>query len=61
MTRREAMTAGLNEYTTGKPCIAGHTGMRWTSSGGCKECITATRHVLAREYQQAKAARLANQ
>lgn len=40
-TRREAADAGERKYYTGKPCIHGHSGWRYTASGICCECNSA--------------------
>ena len=39
MRRIEAKALGLTTYDGGKPCVHGHTGGRYTSSGSCAECI----------------------
>jgi len=38
MTRTEALNAGLKRYTTGNPCLRGHNGERFVSTGGCVAC-----------------------
>jgi len=47
-TRREAAEAGESKYYTGKPCIHGHLGYRYTSSGICCACNVAN----ARKYNK---------
>lgn len=37
-TRRQAAEAGEKKYYTGRPCIHGHDGPRYTSSGICCAC-----------------------
>lgn len=37
-TRKQAAQAGENKYYTGKPCINGHDGPRYVSSGICCKC-----------------------
>lgn len=37
-TRRDAAEAGESKYYTGRPCINGHSGFRYTSSGICCAC-----------------------
>lgn len=37
-TRRQAAEAGENKYYTGKPCVHGHDGPRYTASGICCKC-----------------------
>lgn len=39
MTRKEARTQGLKFYNTGEPCVNGHYADRYTSNGGCVECL----------------------
>ncbi len=38
MKRREAKLAGLEKYSTGKPCKNGHMAERYTVNGTCVEC-----------------------
>lgn len=38
--RDAAQAAGQLKYSTGQPCKHGHTAQRWTSTGGCLECVT---------------------
>jgi hypothetical protein len=38
MKRREAAAIGLVHYYTGKPCIKGHIGPRYTNGGACVAC-----------------------
>jgi hypothetical protein len=40
ITRREAHAKGLKRYYDGSTCLRGHTGERFTSSGGCIACQT---------------------
>lgn len=42
MERKEAMSLGLNTFTTGRPCVNGHLAFRYTSSGSCSECINGS-------------------
>lgn len=37
--RLAAAQAGRRRYVTGNPCKHGHVAERFTSSGGCVECI----------------------
>lgn len=39
VTRAEAREMGLPRYFTGKPCPHGHVAERFTSGGGCRECL----------------------
>ena len=39
MERPEARAAGLNTYSTGRPCKNGHNTYRYTQSGTCAACI----------------------
>lgn len=39
MTRAEAHNAGMKKYFTGEPCRNGHTSKRYTSTGGCVQCV----------------------
>lgn len=39
ISRQDAIRAGLMHYYTGKPCRNGHQSHRYTTTGGCKECI----------------------
>lgn len=39
ITRRDAITAGLNKYFTGIPCKNQHLTFRYTTSGACSGCI----------------------
>jgi hypothetical protein len=50
ISRKAAHAAGLKRFYTGKPCIQGHLGERYTSSGNCIECVTyrtPNKHVVA--------------
>lgn len=38
-TRQDAAAAGHKRYFPGTPCKHGHTAERFTSSGGCVECV----------------------
>ena len=40
-TRRQAADAGESKYFTGRPCIHGHVGPRYTASGICCACNVA--------------------
>ena len=37
-TRRDAISAGMKRYFTGKQCISGHIAERLVANGGCLEC-----------------------
>lgn len=37
-TRKQAATAGEKKYYTGRPCINGHDGPRYTATGICCKC-----------------------
>lgn len=39
MKRKEAKSAGLKKYNTGKPCSKGHFSDRYTTTGQCVECL----------------------
>ena len=39
MSRDEALQAGRKRYFTGLPCRRGHLAERYTSMGGCVECV----------------------
>lgn len=39
ITRKQAVEAGEKTYYTGVPCRNGHTAVRYTVSGSCKDCI----------------------
>lgn len=39
MTRRQAINARERRYYTGQPCVHGHLALRYTSTGGCYECL----------------------
>jgi hypothetical protein len=39
LSRAEAKRQGLRYYDTGRPCRRGHMAWRYTSSGGCSDCI----------------------
>lgn len=39
IARKDAIALGFTVYRTGKPCIAGHTGWRYTKTGGCIDCL----------------------
>lgn len=39
MSRDAARGLGLKLYRTGLPCVAGHIGWRYTSTGGCLTCM----------------------
>lgn len=38
MTRKEAISKGLLNYSTGKPCLKGHPPLRSTRTGACVHC-----------------------
>ena len=38
LTRADAKLLALKMYRTGRPCHQGHTGFRYTSTGGCVAC-----------------------
>jgi hypothetical protein len=38
-SREEAHAAGLKRFYTGKPCHKGHDCERYTSTGGCCDCV----------------------
>lgn len=40
ITRKDAKTAGLTKYFTGKPCSHGHVSQRNTASGMCCQCAS---------------------
>ena len=44
MTRKEAKTAGLSRYFTGKQCPAGHVSERMVSTRACCECARGKKH-----------------
>jgi hypothetical protein len=46
ITREYARHNGLNKYFTGKPCKNGHLAERYTMSGTCQECISASREIM---------------
>jgi len=48
LLRGDAIIKGESVYFTGKACKQGHIVQRYTSSGGCIECIR-----LARESERA--------
>jgi len=48
LLRGDAITQGSSVYFTGRPCKQGHIVQRYTTSGGCIECIR-----LAREAERA--------
>lgn len=48
MKRAAAHAAGLRKYFTGKPCAKGHNAQRWTASGICCVCASAS----TRKYNQ---------
>lgn len=41
ISRDAAAQSGQRHYFTGRPCSKGHTGLRYTSTGNCKECQRA--------------------
>lgn len=41
MTIVEARKRGLKFYNTGRPCLRGHTGDRYVSTGNCVQCLRA--------------------
>lgn len=43
MERREALKLGVVTYNTNRPCIKGHLSERYTTTGGCKECLYVRR------------------
>lgn len=38
--RKDAISANLGQYFTGKPCKYGHIAHRYTKSGACSECVS---------------------
>ncbi|MDC8803936.1 hypothetical protein PRZ61_10860 [Halomonas pacifica] len=42
ISREEAITQGLREYFTGKPCKYGHVAGRKVSNTGCVECVRSS-------------------
>ena len=42
MSRKDARALDLKVYRTGNPCINGHTGYRYVSTGGCLGCLGTT-------------------
>lgn len=40
ISRRQAADTGKTFFYTGKPCKLGHLSPRYTSTGGCKACLT---------------------
>lgn len=53
-TRLTAATAGATKYNTGKPCARGHLSDRYTSTGGCCECLKFHSREFAGALRQAK-------
>lgn len=43
LARADAQLLGFTTYNTGKPCKHGHTAERYTSTGGCVECLKKDR------------------
>lgn len=39
LTRAQAFATGAKTYRTGDACKYGHRGHRWTSTGGCVDCL----------------------
>jgi hypothetical protein len=52
--RHEARRLGLKVYK-GSPCLRGHAGLRYTSTGGCVECIREGMRTRAKAKAQRKA------
>jgi hypothetical protein len=46
-TRKDALAAGAAFFNTGRPCRNGHTADRYTSTGGCLECLRGHRQEYA--------------
>lgn len=42
MSRKEAKSLNLNKYYTGLACINGHVAERYTTSGACSACVSAS-------------------
>ena len=42
VSKEEARERGLKRYFTGKPCKNGHVAERFTTGGGCVECVRAS-------------------
>jgi hypothetical protein len=40
LTRREAVSMGLNKFWNGKPCVNGHVAHRYTITNVCAACST---------------------
>ena len=43
ITRKDAITRGLNRFYTGKPCRKKHIAERAIFNGGCIECMKINR------------------
>lgn len=39
VTRSQAIIRGMKRYFSGRKCIRGHMGDRYTSGGRCVECL----------------------
>ncbi len=40
--RKTAANVGASQYFTGKPCKHGHIAYRYTTSGGCSDCVKSS-------------------
>lgn len=57
-TRKQAAEAGEDKYFTGRPCIHGHVGARYTSSGICCACNVAAATKYNKQMRQKMVARI---
>jgi hypothetical protein len=55
MKRKDALTAGLTTYETGKPCKHGHLSPRDTLTGVCLECREMYRRLDREKFEAARA------
>jgi len=51
ISKADAASLGFKVFRTGKPCLRGHTGWRYVSSGACVECV---RSAVAKTRSSAK-------
>jgi hypothetical protein len=46
ISRKDAISQGLNKYFTGVPCKKNHNAERYVQSGTCEECIRESRQII---------------
>lgn len=58
MSRKQAHSAGLKRYNTGRPCINGHSADRYVTTGGCIECLRESQRTFVTAHKRQRTARM---